>query len=221
MVKLDISNAREVRLNQYLISVIDAELGDSFNFGCMRCGECCALPPGVNPKEVSELSNLLGISKPEFLQRYTEFHESTTESLRRMGLTSDEILRKYPEFYDSPKYGWKVVLARKNNHCVFLKKGDAAYCEVHEASPRQCRARPIIGRFNPFLRTVNPEEMSFTINPCQGFGTGPEYTVREWIERNGLKEMWQDELDYLHTVKSIKPCKPLQLKSEIRKLYVK
>lgn len=138
-----------------------------------------------------------------------------------MGLSNADILTKYPEFHESPKYGWKVMLAKKDNHCVFLKKGEAATCSVYKAVPRQCRGRPLIGHVNPFLKIVDLETMNFTINPCQGFGTGPEYTVEEWIQLKGLKQGWQDELDYLHNIYSIK-CKSLyHLKSAIIGLYTK
>ncbi len=88
---------------------------DGLRFTCTGCGDCCSGAPGfvwVVDQEVSDLAQLLGISKEEFCARYT----------RKVGRR-----RSLVEF--------------ANGDCVFLDP-QTRKCKVYAARPRQCRTWP-------------------------------------------------------------------------------
>lgn len=178
MVKVNASMARDLRDPRlghgYRVRVINVEPYDKFNFDCQRCGTCCTWPPGINPNELAELSEFLGISKTEFFNKYTE-------------------TVKHPE------YGLKVKLIKKGGHCIFLKREDGkASCSVYEAKPRQCRGIPLF-EYADVSGNVDPEKC-FKLSVCKGLDKGPEHTVSDWIKKHGLARAFKEEVEYLRTM---------------------
>jgi uncharacterized protein len=87
------------------------------SFGCTGCGKCCTGSPGavwVSEKEAEEIAESLGISKKEFLAKYT----------RKLGDRTALIEKK-------PKNG--------NYDCIFLQ---GKQCQIYSKRPKQCRTFP-------------------------------------------------------------------------------
>jgi len=186
---------KQIALGMYA-KIIDVKPEDSFRFDCLRCGTCCSRTPGVNPKEASRIAKYLGISKLDFFSSYVT-------------LMVD------------PFYGRKAKLDMRGDYCVFWEKEKGkASCKIHEVNPRQCRARPVAGLSRDPSKS-GLEAINLGIQPCRGFGRGQEYTVKEWIEMNGLDRAWQEESEYLDKIKSMRLTTPSnQLKAKIIDMFV-
>jgi Fe-S-cluster containining protein len=180
MTKVRASDAKYRHIGSGMYAkIIDVKPEDSFRFDCLRCGTCCSRPPGINPKEASRIAEYLGISKIDFFNDYVILMED-------------------------PFYGWKAKLDMRGDYCVFREKGDGkASCKIHEVSPRQCRAKPIAGLGRDPTKS-GLEAIRLGFQPCSGFGRGREYTVKEWIEMNGLEKAWQEESEYVKKIRSIR-----------------
>lgn len=124
------------------------------SFQCTLCGNCCTGPEGyvlVSDAEVAALAARMGVSEPEFLERYTHMTSkgrSLTERLTEHG-----------------------------NDCVFLdraKVAGRAVCGVYEDRPAQCRTWPF-WKSNLVSRS-NWERAKRT---CPGMDAGTRYTVQQ------------------------------------------
>lgn len=98
--------------------IYDGEIGrfvESSVIPCHRCGICCRIwQPPVGPADVQRLADYLGISAPDFIERYTT---------------------PYP--FDESR-----LLRQENGGCVFLQSDDSgrSSCAVYPARPDACRA---------------------------------------------------------------------------------
>ena len=83
-------------------------------YQCQRCTNCCRWPGFVkiDDADISSLARFLGLSEPEFIERYTR-------------------LRQYRDGL--------ALLDKPNGECIFLEGRD---CAVQAAKPRQCSGFP-------------------------------------------------------------------------------
>ncbi|MEW5984701.1 MAG: YkgJ family cysteine cluster protein [Acidobacteriota bacterium] len=144
-------------------------LDDRFTFRCDRGLECfthCCADVSIvlTPYDVLRMKRALGIDSSEFLQKHTI-----------SPFTKDQ---KFP-----------VVLLKMNDEskaCPFVGPGG---CSVYRHRPWACRMYPL-GAAEPRQSTPDDRAFHFLLREalCQGHGQGREYTVREWIEDQGIEE---------------------------------
>ena len=91
---------------------------DGLQFGCTRCGNCCAGTSGtvlLTDDEIDALAQHVSLSSDEFREVYTRRLRKGEISLRE----------------------------KKNEECVFFVRDQG--CSVYEHRPRQCRTWPFWG----------------------------------------------------------------------------
>jgi Fe-S-cluster containining protein len=103
-------------------------------YECERCTACCRWPGEVrlDEGEISRLSDFLGLTEVEFIQKYTRVTQD------RHGLALED---------------------KANGECIFLDGND---CSVQPAKPRQCREFPNLWNFPGFEKVCHaiPHEVS-------------------------------------------------------------
>jgi hypothetical protein len=110
---------------------------------------------------------------------------------KRLGISSDEFLEKYTIVPFNKKQRLPLVILKmggdENKRCPFVSpKG----CAVYEDRPWACRMYPL-GLASP--KEDNPareEKFYFVMEEahCRGFGEQKEWTVRKWLEDQGIAE---------------------------------
>ncbi len=166
-------NDAQARLQKTIVDENDRlGLDDSFRFGChpgVSCFNSCCGDVNIflSPYDVLRLKKRLGMSSMEFLKQYT--------------------LLPIQKDITTP-----VVLLRMNDDeaksCPFLKDSG---CGIYSDRPWPCRMYPIglaVSKDTPdgwrgerFYFLLQEEE-------CQGFEEPKEWTVREWLEDQGVDE---------------------------------
>lgn len=130
----------------------DAATGEGgLRFKCTMCGNCCTGPEGyvlVTDAEISALAKRLGMTDPEFFDRYTH-----------MTPPGRSLIEKETEY---------------GRDCIFLdreKIPGKAVCGVYEDRPSQCRTWP-------FWKSVLASRRAWDLSKrrCPGMGQGPLYT---------------------------------------------
>ncbi len=98
------------------------ERGEGLRFACTQCGNCCTGVPGfvlVSDDEVAALARRLGVTKAQFIDRYTHMLDEGRSLTER-----------------KTSFGFD---------CVFLDRDTIpgkAVCGVYEDRPKQCRTWP-------------------------------------------------------------------------------
>ena len=142
---------------------------DKFKFSChkdLSCfTQCCAdVNIFLTPYDVLRMKNRLGISSEEFLAKYTlvPFNEKQKMPVVVLRMKDDE-----------------------GKRCPFVS---SAGCSIYEDRPWSCRMYPL-GFASP-TEQVGDEEFYFLMEEgnCKGFAAGPELTVRQWLEDQGILE---------------------------------
>jgi len=145
---------------------------DSFRFGChpgVSCFNTCCGDVNIflSPYDVLRMKKRLGLTSSEFLEKYTmlPLHKDITTPVVLMRMNEDE--------------------ARS---CPFL--GEEG-CGIYTDRPWPCRMYPLglaVARDTPdgwrgerFYFLLKEEE-------CLGFNEEKEWTVREWLEDQGVEE---------------------------------
>ena len=112
-----------VNLNQANNNI---DLDKRIKFKCSQCGKCCYQrninAVEYNPYDIYRLSKFLGLSIPEFIDKYGV-------------LDKDEM--NFPVI--------KLRTKQYRGQCLFLKKGK---CTVHEVKPLACALFPLGRGFN-------------------------------------------------------------------------
>lgn len=127
-------------------------------FQCTMCGNCCSGPEGyvlVDDSEAAAFAAHLGISVPEFIERYT-----------RMTSAGRSLIEKTTSF---------------GLDCVFLdreKIPGKAVCGLYELRPRQCRTWPF---WKSLL--VSRKRWELAGRMCPGIGKGPLFDPAEIARR--------------------------------------
>jgi Fe-S-cluster containining protein len=153
-------------------------LEDSFKFGChpgVSCFNRCCHDVNIflSPYDVLRLKNRLGMKSSEFLEKYA--------------------LLPVQKDMKTP-----VVVLRMNDDetksCQFLTDEG---CGVYNDRPWPCRMYPLgMAAQRDTPDGWGGEKFYFLLQEevCQGFGESKEWTVREWLEDQGIYEYdrWGD-----------------------------
>lgn len=143
---------------------------DSFRFHChpgVSCfTECCReLELALSPYDIIRLKQALGLSSPEFLERYGII-EFGPEDL-------------YPKVY-------LAMVDDGRASCPFV---GASGCQVYDDRPGACRTYPL-GRGASLDQNSQSNEHFIIIheNHCQGFDETQSQTVRDWQHDQGTSD---------------------------------
>ncbi len=144
-------------------------LDDTLTFCCGRdldCfTHCCAdVSIVLTPYDVLRMKNALHIDSSEFLARYTI-----------SPFTRDQ---KFP-----------AVLLKMNpetRRCLHVSENG---CSIYASRPWACRMYPL-GMAEPDRPTPTDRAFHFLLREdiCHGHGVGRKFTVREWIDEQGIEE---------------------------------
>lgn len=136
---------------------------DTFRFTCKECGECCrnrATPIMLTGLDIYRMAKGLSVDPYEVLARYTS------------GYVGDV------------SHAPVVVLReRLDGSCSLLRNGK---CTVHSFKPIACAVHPI-GRYV----NLNTQESGYIRQSggCKGVTDGRVWTLDEWLDTWGLKEL--------------------------------
>ncbi|MBY0309509.1 MAG: YkgJ family cysteine cluster protein [Phycisphaerales bacterium] len=142
------------------------EGGAGLRFGCTLCGRCCSGPAGyvlVSDDECAALAGRLGLSRGEFMERYTHV------------LSEGRSLRE------------QVVTGGRGYDCVFLDRASVpgkAVCGVYEQRPRQCRTWPF---WSSVLASPQTWEQAKAV--CPGIDRGTLVPVEQVRILRGVVEL--------------------------------
>jgi Fe-S-cluster containining protein len=145
---------------------------DRFKFSChpgVSCyKQCCGdVNIFLTPYDILRMKNRLGISSDEFLERYT--------------------LQPFTENQQVPVVVLKMS-DNENRQCSFLGPEG---CTIYEDRPWSCRMYPL-GLASPKENGGGngEEEFYFLMQEehCCGFEEYTEWTVRQWLENQGILE---------------------------------
>ncbi len=144
---------------------------DRFRFHChpeIACfTKCCAsLHLILTPYDVLRLKNRLGLRSDLFLKQFTEtvFDRHNRFALARLKMDGDPA-----------------------QACPFLAKTG---CTVYSDRPAACRLYPL-GRAATWIKKERDAREKFFVvreSHCLGFETDREWTVREWLGHEGIRE---------------------------------
>jgi Fe-S-cluster containining protein len=141
---------------------------DTFQFACGRNAscftQCCAdVNIALTPYDILRMKNRLGIDSGEFLDRYTIIPFSRSQNFPVVFLRMKKDARKA---------------------CHFVTDEG---CQVYSDRPWACRMYPV-GQASP--KHQDEERFFFILeeDPCEGHGSGPCWTVRSWMDDQGVAE---------------------------------
>lgn len=176
------------------------DIDESFGFGChagVPCFNACCrdLNQFLTPYDILQLKNGLGMISGEFLAEYTLQH-------------------------DGPESGLPVVTLkpgdREEKTCPFVTVDG---CRVYEHRPSSCRSYPVARAISRNRETGGITEHFAIIREahCRGFSEERTWTVREWIEEQGLSEYFDmnDRLMIIISRKNQLRPGPLDLKDRL------
>ncbi|MEW6280242.1 MAG: YkgJ family cysteine cluster protein, partial [Candidatus Eremiobacterota bacterium] len=122
---------------------------------CFLCGECCRVyTVEILPTDIDRLCELLGLSPPEFVEKYTtpgRFSWNAYNRVLKKEAREPRYGHKEPRLFRLPLAGEKD---RRNRGCVFLEEREDGlwYCGVHSHKPDVCRKYQAN---TPLCRSVN------------------------------------------------------------------
>jgi Fe-S-cluster containining protein len=175
---------------------------ETFCFSCtpdVPCfNDCCRdLNQFLTPYDVLRLTNHLGLSSGQFLDKYTSRHTG-------------------------PESGLPIVTLRLDDPnepaCPFVsQKG----CTVYESRPSSCRTYPLLRAVRRSRRTgIMTEQFMVLKEPhCRGFQQGKTQSVRQWIDAQKVT-LYNEINDKLLDIISLKNrLMPGPLDSKSRRLF--
>ena len=179
------------KMNRGAAAAIDLDnrlsLDDTFQFACgpqVPCfTECCGkLELSLTPYDVLRLRRRLGMTSEQFLDTHTIIRRSTPHGFPEVMMQMDPATGK---------------------RCPFVKPDG---CSVYEDRPGACRIYPLGRAATRHPVDDTPREFYFTVREehCRGFEENRTFTVREWIEDQGIGEYnkFNDLLMDLYVMKS-------------------
>jgi Fe-S-cluster containining protein len=122
-------------------------------FECTSCGQCCTGAPGYvlfTDAEAARIAGHLGLSKGDFLDRYTTDLGAAVSGRSRT---------------------FKENESEQGHDCIFLDRATQpgkALCSIHELRPTQCRTFP----FWP-EHVESPRAWQRLSRQCEGIDRGP------------------------------------------------
>ncbi len=142
---------------------------DKFTFRCGKDLDCftrCCQDVSIvlTPYDVLRMKRALGISSTEFLEKFTISPFTKEQKIPAVLLKMD------PE----------------TKRCVFVTESG---CSIYASRPWACRMYPL-GVAEPKNPTPADRRFHFLLKEdlCHGHGQGPEITVREWIQQEGIEQ---------------------------------
>jgi Fe-S-cluster containining protein len=175
-------------------------LNDTFTFSCSKkvpCfNECCRdLNQFLTPYDILRLKHRLDLSSNLFLERYT-----TQQTGPETGLP---IITLKPDDYQKLK-------------CPFVTSSG---CSVYKDRPSSCRTYPLVRIASRSRETSKITEQYILLKEphCQGFEQERTWTIRKWIEDQGVtfyNEMNDMLLEIIGLKNRLIPG-PLQFKSRL------
>ncbi len=142
---------------------------DTFCFSCTpdrNCfTDCCYdLNLLLMPYDILRIKNRLGMKSSDFLKDYTKIYVGQNSGL-------PVVLLKMKEFY---------------RNCPFLEKGKG--CTIYEDRPGACRTYPLVRMACRSSDREGVDDFYYIIKEpgCEGFENGKRWTVREWIDNQGI-----------------------------------
>lgn len=99
----------------------------------------------------------------------------------KLEITSGEFLKRYTHVLRAPHSGFPVVILKMredNLVCPFITDHG---CQVYHVRPWSCRMAPVE------VRGAGEYGIAFEKSRCHGLNEAKEWTVKEWIENQGLE----------------------------------
>jgi len=139
----------------------------TFRFECrtdLKCfGTCCSTEITLTPYDLARMRRHVGVDTASFLSTYCESYSD-----RRTG------------------FPFVVLKAKQGGRCVFLGEDG---CQLYENRPSCCRNYPLARVIDEDWKSGNrviTYHLQQQVEYCQGFGRGPDLTIEQYIEMNGL-----------------------------------
>jgi Fe-S-cluster containining protein len=143
--------------------------GDRFTFRCGKDLECftrCCRDVSIvlTPYDVLRMKKALGITSTEFLERYALLPFAPEQKIPVVLLKMDPEVKQ----------------------CPFVGPDG---CSIYAHRPWACRMYPL-GVADPKNPSPADRRFHFLLQEelCRGHGQGKVYTVREWLEQEGIEE---------------------------------
>jgi len=145
--------------------------GDTFHFRCHKgiaCfNQCCAgLNLVLTPYNIRRMKNRLGLRSDDFLDAYTEtgVQDRSRFPMVKLKMSEDE-----------------------RRTCPFVTPQG---CGIYEDRPAACRLYPLGRAFTAVEGEKEEKEKFFVVNEshCLGFEEDQSWTLKEWLEHEGVKE---------------------------------
>ena len=145
----------------------EIEVGHTFRFECqpeLSCfGMCCSTEITLTPYDIARLR-------------------------RHQSVDTGVFLGTYCKTYLDPqtRFPFVVVKHREDGKCVFLGNHG---CDLYESRPSCCRNYPLArvidedGKTGKRLIRYSLQQQA---TYCQGLGRGPDWTIKDYCEANGL-----------------------------------
>lgn len=105
----------------------------------------------------------------------------------KMGLASSEFLKKYTHVFSAPNSGFPLVIIKMREDSLVCPFITDYGCQVYHVRPWSCRMAPVEVRGDGIYG------IAFEKNHCHGLNESKEWTVKEWIENQGLEEYNEPE----------------------------
>lgn len=166
-------NSRNERLSDMLEN---GQLGldDTFETSCRFCYGCCTYRDYVimSAHDIFRCSKELNISTNDFINQYCWVTIGETSSLPVL----------------------QLKIEPKLNKCILLKNG---VCRASASRPTTCALFPL-GRFAAIDEESGEKKVGYVFNGDSGCRKTRTYTVREWLETNGMSgideifHVWSD-----------------------------
>lgn len=105
----------------------------------------------------------------------------------KLELTSEEFIKKHTHVLQAPQSGFPVVILKMredNLVCPFITDYG---CQVYHVRPWSCRMAPVE------VRGAGIYGIAFKKSHCHGLNESKEWTVKEWMENQGLDEYNEPE----------------------------
>ncbi len=107
----------------------------------------------------------------------------------RLGMKSGDFIKQYTNIYVGQGSGLPVISLKMDKfhfNCPFLEKGKG--CKIYEDRPGACRTYPLVRMALRSRDREGVEEFYYIIKEpgCEGFENGKRWTVREWIDSQGI-----------------------------------
>ncbi len=189
--RINFNKKQYISRNERLSDMFDngqIGLDDTFETSCRHCYGCCTYKDAVpmSAYDIFRCAKELNMSTVDFIKQYCWITIGETSLLPVLQLKNEP----------------------KLNKCILLKNG---VCKVGNSRPTTCALFPL-GRFVQIDETNGEKKMGYIFNGDSGCRKARSYTVREWLETNGISAddriflLWAELVEYAsEMMKKIQP----------------